>query len=645
MTIKHVAEAAGISITTASRALSGRGRVSESTRQRTLEIAAQLGYEPNELARQLRGGSSSTIALLVPDITNPFYPELIKGAQAVAKRNNYVLLLGQTDDDKDTTSLLVNQMRRRNVDGIGIVGGHLLDEQVIEQLAGLKIVVVDRLNDVPGAAIVGSDQKRGGQIATEHLIALGHEDIAFIGGPEDLDVAGQRCRGFNLAMLEAGLAPDFRLMVAGDFTEASGRRAMTSLLARRAHFTAVFAANDLMAIGAMQALDSAGLSVPDDISVVGFDDIHLAEYVRPGLTTVRQQIEVLGQRAAELLIESEDEDIAGTRHELDVELIARGSTRRRPRKSGTAHRKQGQQVTILGSLNVDQVTEVPHFPFPGETVLAGSSASHAGGKGANQAVAVARAGISARMIGAVGSDSDGEFLLACLVQDNIDIAGVQRVSAEPTGRAIISVQDDGENTITVVSGANHSLDLAFTESFVGSMNAQDTLLIQLEIPLEHVEAAARSARLNGARVILNAAPAQHLGSLLDFVDVLVVNEQECLTVGEGEGVQIDDDAVSTAQAIAAKRSLNVVVTLGAEGAAFSSGGEPERIGAPAVNAVDTTGAGDTFTGYLTAALHEGKNMRSAVALAIQASALAVTRRGAQPGIPTRSQIEDHFTQH
>ncbi|WP_309072567.1 PfkB family carbohydrate kinase [Arthrobacter sp.] len=644
MTIKEVAEAAGISITTASRALSGRGRVSESTRQRTIEIAAQLGYEPNELARQLRGGTSSTIALLVPDITNPFYPELIKGAQAVANRNNHVLLLGQTNDDKDTTSLLVGQMRRRNVDGIGIVGGHLLDEQLIEQLEGLKVVVVDRLNDVPGAAIVGSDQKRGGQIATEHLIALGHEDIAFIGGPEDLDVAEQRSRGFNLAMLEAGLAPDSRLSVTGDFTEASGRRAMTSLLARRVHFTAVFAANDLMAIGAMQALDSAGMSVPDDVSVVGFDDIHLAEYVRPGLTTVHQQIEVLGQRAAELLIESDDDGIAGSRHELDVELIARGSTRRRPRQTGTARRNQGRQVTILGSLNVDHVTEVPHFPAPGETVLAESSDSHAGGKGANQAVAVARAGTSARMIGAVGADSDGDFLLASLAQDNIDTAGVQRITDKHTGRAIISVQDDGENTITVVSGANHNLDMTVTESAVASLTQQDTLLMQLEIPLDHVEAAARSANHVGARVILNAAPAQHLGRLLDFVDVLVVNEQECLTVGEGEGVVVPADAVATAAAIARKRSLFVVVTLGAEGAAFTSGSEADRIAAPRVNAVDTTGAGDTFTGYLAAALHEGKDMRSAVELAIQAGAFAVTRRGAQPGIPTRSQISDHFPQ-
>ena len=644
MTIKDVAEAAGVSITTASRALSGRGRVSESTRLKTLEVAAQLGYEPNELARQLRGGSSSTIALLVPDITNPFFPELIKGAQGVANRNNHVLLLGQTNDDLNTTTRLVNQMRRRNVDGIGIVGGHLLDDQLVEQLAGLKLVVIDRLNDVPGAAIVGSDQLRGGQIATEHLIALGHENIAFIGGPKDLDVASQRARGFNLAMLDADLTPEARLEVSGDFTEASGRRAMTSLLARRVHFTAVFAANDLMAIGAMQALDSAGLSVPDDVSVVGFDDIHLAEYVRPGLTTVHQQIELLGQRAAELLIESADEDIAGSRHELDVELIARGSTRRRHRQAGTSLRAHGPQVTILGSLNVDYVTEVPHFPTPGETVLALSSDSHAGGKGANQAVAVARAGSSARMIGAVGADSDGDFLLAALAMDNIDASGVQRLPDDHTGRAIISVQSDGENTITVVSGANHSLDQAVTGGAIESLTNEDTLLLQLEIPFSHVEAAARSAHHTGTRVILNAAPAQPLGELLGAVDVLVVNENECLTVGEGEGVMVQGDAVATAQAIAAKRSLKVVVTLGADGAAFTTGADPQRITAPRVDAVDTTGAGDTFTGFLAAALHEGLDMHDAVQLAVNAGALAVTRRGAQPGVPSRHQVDEHFPQ-
>ncbi|MBG6184838.1 ribokinase [Arthrobacter sp. CAN_A214] len=638
MTIKEVARAAGVSVTTASRALSGQGRVSESTRLRTQQVAAELGYEPNELARQLRGGPSSTIALLVPDITNPFFPELIKGAQSVADRNNHVLLLGQTNDDKQATSLLIGQMSRRNVDGIGIVGGHLLDEQLIGQLSGLKIVVIDRLNDVPGAAIIGSNQKLGGRLATEHLIALGHERIAFIGGPLDIDVAAQRALGFLEAIEDAGLTVDERLIVNVDFTEAGGRRAMTSLLARRMPFTAVFAANDLMAIGAMQALDAAGLTVPGDVSVVGFDDIHLAQYVRPGLTTVHQQIHALGQRAAELLIEADPDNLAGSREELDVELIARGSTARL-RRAAVPDEVRGAHVTVLGSINIDEVAEVEQLPRPGETVLARRSSSHPGGKGANQAVALARAGVPTRMIGAVGVDTDGTHLIDVLLAEGVSCTGIHRSPNAQTGRAIITVSDDGENVITVIPGANYDLDDELVEEAVAALTAEDTLLLQLEIPLPTVLGAARKARKRGARVILNAAPARPLEGLLEFIDVLVVNEDECLAVGRYQGVLEAGDPVATAEAIALQRNIAVVVTLGADGAAFSAGGKAESIPAPVVTPVDTTGAGDTFTGYLVAALHEGADLRSAVRLAVTGGALAVTRRGARDGIPTRRRVD------
>ncbi|MGH3368060.1 MAG: LacI family DNA-binding transcriptional regulator [Nocardioidaceae bacterium] len=326
MTIHDVAAEAGVSITTVSRALNESGRVGPGTRERVLTVAQRLGYEPNDLARSLHGKATGTIAVLVPDITNPFFPELVNGVQEVANEHGRLLLLCQTSENTAIAVQELLHLRRKRVDGVVLVGVLAGGQELSTALAGMPVVTVDRDTTLDSAWVVRSNHRVGGRLATEHMIELGHERIAHISGPMDLSVAQDRHDGYREALEEAGLAYDESLVVEGDFLEQSGYDGLRALRRRRRRFTALFCGNDLMAIGALRALDEVGLAVPQEVSVVGFDDIHLASYLRPGLTTVHQPIQTLGRRAAELLIGPAMDGHDAASEVLDVHVVRRQTT-------------------------------------------------------------------------------------------------------------------------------------------------------------------------------------------------------------------------------------------------------------------------------------------------------------------------------
>ncbi len=300
------------------------------------------------------------------------------------------------------------------------------------------------------------------------------------------------------------------------------------------------------------------------------------------------------------------------------------------------------RVVVLGSANTDVVLAVPRVPAAGETLLATSTAHHPGGKGLNQVVAVARAGAAAVFIGAVGDDEAGTALVEVLREAGADTRLLRRV-AEPTGTAHIAVQDDGDNAIIVAPGANGTLD-ALTDADAAAFDDAAVLVLSLEVPLEGVVAAARRASAAGAVVVLNAAPARELpDELLDLVDVLVVNEHEAaLLAGSDDGGDggDGDDVAASARALL-RRVSAVVVTLGGSGALVVRRGEaPQEVAAPRVDVVDTTGAGDTATGYLAAGLAAGLDLPGAVRRAVVAGSLAVQRAGAVPSIPTAGEVDE-----
>jgi ribokinase len=308
-------------------------------------------------------------------------------------------------------------------------------------------------------------------------------------------------------------------------------------------------------------------------------------------------------------------------------------------------------IVVVGSLNMDLVVPVPRFPVAGETLLGGDYARHPGGKGANQAVAAARAGGIVAMVGRVGTDAFGEALVDGLAADGVATEAVAALGDAPTGVAFISIDPSAQNTIIVAPGANARLagsDLE-PERFAGAQ----VVLLQLEVPLETTLRAARLGRGAGARVVLNLAPAQPLtAAQLADVDLLLVNETEAAGL---TGIAADEVARAPERAAAALTALvpAAVLTLGAAGAAWAeagadAGGEAAGAGGEAVTglvpgfaveAIDTTAAGDAFAGALAVRLAQGAPLAEAVRYANAAGALAATRPGAQPSLPTAAELD------
>lgn len=292
-------------------------------------------------------------------------------------------------------------------------------------------------------------------------------------------------------------------------------------------------------------------------------------------------------------------------------------------------------VIVLGSANIDQVVTVASLPAPGETVLCLGSSTALGGKGQNQAVAAARSGAETTFIAALGDDGFGSSIRAGLAADGID-ASLVRTTTAPTGTAFIAVDTTGENTIIVDSGANALLS-GLEDRDASAIRRSDVLVMQLEVPLETVRAAARIARAGGTTVLVNAAPIRPLpDELLADVDILVVNETEAAALAAARAGGID--------ALLGLVPV-VIVTLGPDGAELHRRGQDvDAVPAHRVEAVDATGAGDTFCGALAASIAQGASLELAVRFAVVAASLSVEHHGAVPSIPFRAAIDSRLVE-
>lgn len=295
------------------------------------------------------------------------------------------------------------------------------------------------------------------------------------------------------------------------------------------------------------------------------------------------------------------------------------------------------RITVLGSLNMDLVIRAPRHPLPGETLTGGPFRTFPGGKGANQAVAAARLGGQVTMIGRVGADPFGDTLIAGLQADGVDTACVGR-STEATGVALITVSTAGENTIVIAPGANGSVSPDTVMTYRDAIISADALLLQLEVPLPAVEAAAGLAHAAGVPVILNPAPAQPLpASLLRHVTYLIPNQHEAALLA-GLPTDTDAGAAAAARALQAAGIQTVVMTLGERGALVFADGRQVSVPSYPVQVVDTTAAGDAFVAAFAVALTEGKSPVAAARWGCAAGALACTVLGAQPSLPRREAV-------
>jgi LacI family transcriptional regulator len=331
-TQEDVARLAGVSRATVSYVINNRTdgnvRISEETRCRVLDAVKELGYRPNVLARSLRQGQTHTIGMIVPDNTNPFFAEVARGVEDTSFQQGYSVILCNSDSDPDKELLYTNVLAEKRVDGILFVAVGMSAERICGlQERRMPVVVVDR--DIPDVAVdsVMTANERGGWLATRHLIELGHRRIGCIAGPSDVTPSAERGTGYRQALREAVLSVEEELIMRGDFQYESGYQAARQLLSMDDPPTAIFACNDLMAIGAISAAVELGRQVPADLSVVGFDDVPLASFANPALTTVVQPKHEIGVVAATMLLERmQDPDKPPRRRMLNTKLVVRKST-------------------------------------------------------------------------------------------------------------------------------------------------------------------------------------------------------------------------------------------------------------------------------------------------------------------------------
>lgn len=303
-TIKEVAQEAGVSIATVSRVLNNQSGVSKELVEQVRTAVRKMHYQPNAIARALKNAESRSIGLIIPDIENPFFPALVRGVEDAAKIHNYAVILCNTDGKTEEEKKYIQFLYSKRVDGIAFTESvdNKKNISLLDSL-GIPVVLLDRRVEGMQVSGVSTDNRLGAFMATQHLIELGKKQIAFISGSLKLSSGSDRASGYQDALLHHNIQYDKKLAFTGAFTYESGYSAVENLLLSRHKFDAIFASNDLMAIGAIECLNKYGIRVPEDIAVVGFDDIRLATWYKPLLTTIRQPVYDMGQYAIKLLVE------------------------------------------------------------------------------------------------------------------------------------------------------------------------------------------------------------------------------------------------------------------------------------------------------------------------------------------------------
>lgn len=331
MNIKDVAQHVGVHPSTVSRVLNPetRSMVSNEVAKTVLKAAEELGYRRNPLASGLRTQRSHTIGVLIPDLTNPVFPPIVRGIERTLGQEGYISILADSDSDIENERIILERMQERHVDGLILATAHRKDKIVKECIQqNIPFVLVNRTVDNESVMAVVNDDELGIRLALGHLVELGHRRIAYVGGPQDTSTGYTRYRAFIAALHTSGLRTDRDLVVnAKAFSELAGYQALTDILKTRKKFTAVVTANDLLALGCYDTLEERKLSCPDDVSITGFNDMPFISRFVPPLTTLHIPHFDLGVQSAQLLLERiREPDKPAKTVKLEPRLIIRGST-------------------------------------------------------------------------------------------------------------------------------------------------------------------------------------------------------------------------------------------------------------------------------------------------------------------------------
>jgi len=329
VTISDVAHEAGVSLQTVSRAINNKAEISPATRERILKISSEMGFRPSSLARNLATQQTTTIGIIVPDIANPFFSEIVRGAGDLADTKSYHVLLCNTDEDTRHEMSALESLLEKQVDGVILCSLRLEETdflKTLDQFSAAVLINRDLSSPMQRVRTIAIDDRRGGFTAVNHLLAAGHRKIGFLVGPERSESGANRLKGYCDGLIEYSVRIDQDLVLYCEPSIAGGIHAANKLFESQQDVTGVLCFNDLTAIGAMKACSESGLDVPDDIAIIGFDDILFASFITPALTTMRIPTREIGTSAMRLLIDlMEDRVTTDSRIEFQMELVVRES--------------------------------------------------------------------------------------------------------------------------------------------------------------------------------------------------------------------------------------------------------------------------------------------------------------------------------
>jgi DNA-binding LacI/PurR family transcriptional regulator len=327
MDIHAVAKLAHVSIATVSRTINHIPTVNPKMAKRVWEAIRELNYFPNTQARALVPGRSRLLGLIVSEITNPFFPELIQGFEEIAVENGYEILIGSTNYDPERMKSCIRRMVERNAEGVAVMTFGI-EQPLLDQLAdrNIPLVFVDVAPNRPGMSVLRVDYHHGIRQGVQHLAALGHRSIAFVAGPQRLHSAQSRLAAFKKALQECGIPVEDKFIIEGDHTMEGGLAAATRILEHKNLPTAIMCSNDMLAIGVLHKLSRSGLQVPGDVSIIGFDDIHMAEMMIPSLTSIQMSRSDLAHAAVTALRSHLEGSSPKREYTIDTRLVVREST-------------------------------------------------------------------------------------------------------------------------------------------------------------------------------------------------------------------------------------------------------------------------------------------------------------------------------
>lgn len=605
ITMKKIAELAGVSVSTVSFIINKKDKhISQATRDRVNQIIAEHDYRPNMLAKGLMTNKSNTIGLLLPDITNPFYAQIAKGVEDVASERGYTIFLCNSYNDTEKEMEYIKIMQERHVDGIILSQINDANNEALEYLISNKMtyVFLDRYDDVEEKHAVFVDNELGGKLAAQHLLSLGHTKIGCIASIYKAKNVDERILGFQQTLIENDIIIPPTQMLFGDLTVEGGKSAARKLL--NCGVTAIFCCNDLMAIGVYEFARENGIKIPEQLSVIGYDDIEFSCYLTPPLTTIKQPIYEIGSSSVLKLYNLLDKHDQSKIDKLSTSIIVRGSTAKRQNK--VIKLKRNNKICVLGSINMDVSLNVSNLPKTGETIFSSSPQKvfSPGGKGFNQALTAVKTGSEVSFIGAVGDDDNAKNIVDIMQKEGIDSKWVQTFENAATGEAFIVIQEDGKNFIVVNEGANSLVHNGQIQTATSEFSEYDIFLSQFEVPIDTIKNFFEKAKELGKLTILNPAPAQAIpDDLLANTDILIPNETEMEHI-TGCSTKSLDEIKKGAEKLLEKGVKLLIVTLGKAGVAVITKNDCIQIAANnEVTAVDSTGAGDSFIGALSNAIN------------------------------------------